>query len=201
MPRQEPALEGYNFDDPLDVEDFDQETALWVDSNAFWARCTAAGFDEESKSRFTHAGSIIATGLQAGYPTEVETKLDCHVMAAAQFLLHAGDVIDEQCIRKRYSPPRYHLWKGFNDGNGPVVWRQWGERLGEIAAALESGGGELGFQLFDKNRVALTDMVIRARDKVVGLEPEMFAQQPASATTAPIQEAEATTEAATGLEA
>jgi hypothetical protein len=77
-----------------------------------------------------------------------------------------------------------------------------GERLSEIAAALESGGGELGFQLFDKKRVALTDMVLRARDKVVGLEPDMFAQQPASAITARIQEAEAeaTTEVATGLE-
>ncbi|KAK3897545.1 hypothetical protein C8A05DRAFT_19710 [Staphylotrichum tortipilum] len=107
MPREDPTLETYNFDDPLDVQDFDEDTTLWINSNAFWARCTGAGFDEESKFRFTHAGSSIATGLEEGYPKDLETKLDCHVMAAAQFLLHAGDVINDECVRKRYFPPRY----------------------------------------------------------------------------------------------
>ncbi len=194
MPREDPLLDQYNFEDLLDLHQFDQATTLWVDSNAFWARCTGAGFDEESKSRFAHAGSIIAMGLEPGYHAELDTKLDSHVMAAAQFLLHAGDLIDEECVRKLHSPSSYHSWKGFNDGNGPVVWKQWGERLGEIVAALESGG-ELGFKLFEKNRDALFDMVIRARDKVVALEPEMFAQQPAPDTTSAGQEAVAVAEA------
>jgi hypothetical protein len=171
----EPNLAGYNLDIPEDVQDFESDTARWVDAHAFQARCTAAGFDEGFKYRFTHAGGIIAIGLETGYPGGLETKLDCHIMAAAQYILHAGDVIDGECVRQRRSPPRQHSWKGFNDGNGPVVWKQWGRRLSEIAEALESGK-EPGFKVFEKNREALADMVIKARDKMVALEPELFAQ-------------------------
>jgi len=177
------------------VEEFNSLTAAWVNVNAFEARCTGANLDAESKYRFTHAGSVIDTGLQPGYPADLTTKVDCYVMAAAQYLLYAGEAIHDECVRQRRS--LRDAWKGFDDGNGPIVWKRWGERLVEIAAALVSGG-ELGFKLYEKNRATLTDMVIRARDKVVGLEPEMFVPQPvASATTADVQvaEAEAGTEA------
>jgi len=185
------------------VEEFKGLTAAWVNVKAFEARCTGAKLDAESQYRFTHAGSVIDTGLQPGYPAHLTTKLDCYVMAAVQYLLHAGDAIHDECVRQRRSPALRDAWKGFDDGNGPIVWKRWGKRLVEIAAALESGGergsgGELGFKLYEKNRAMLTDMVIRARDKVVGLEPEMFVPQPvALATTADVQlvEAEARMEA------
>lgn len=193
----------FNFDNPLDVEEFNSLAAAWVNVKAFEARCTGANLDAESQYRFTHAGSVIDTGLQLGYPAHLTTKLDCYVMAAVQYLLYAGDAIHDECVRQRRSPVLRDAWKGFDDGNGPIVWKRWGERLVEIAAALENGselesGGELGFKLYEKNRATLTDMVIRARDKVVGLEPEMFVPRPvASATSADVQvaEAEAGTEA------
>ncbi len=186
----EPSPQSFNFNDPLDVEEFDELTAAWVNIKAFQGRCTGAGLDAEYKYRFTTAGFIIDIGLQPGFPAHHKTKLDCYIMAAAQYLLHAGDVIHDECVRQRRSPAYPYGWKGFDNGNGPVVWKRWGQRLSEIAVALESGG-ELGFKLEEKNRAALTDMVIRARDKVVGLEPEMFAQQePASAVSSGEQEVE-----------
>ena len=179
------------------MEEFNGLTAAWVNVKTFEARCTGANLDAESQYRFTHAGSVIDTGLQPGYPAHLTTKLDCYVMAAVQYLLHAGDAIHDDCVHHRRSPALRDAWKGFDDGNGPAVWKRWGNWLVEIAATLESGG-DLGFKLYEKNRATLTDMVIRARDKVVGLEPEMFAPQPvASVTTADVQvaEAEAGTEA------
>jgi hypothetical protein len=69
----------------------------------------------------------------------------------------------------------HHGWKGWADGKGPAVWKQWGARLAEIANAFESGG-ELGFKLFDKNREAVKDMVVKARERMIALEPELFAR-------------------------
>ncbi|KAK4034498.1 hypothetical protein C8A01DRAFT_18713 [Parachaetomium inaequale] len=163
-----------NLKDPDRLQLFEQSTAYYVNFYAFQARCTAAGFDAGFKTRFIRAGDIISTGLHPDYPDYLE-KLDCHVMAAAQYILHAGNVIDAECVKKQLPPRRHPGWKGWDNGNGPAVWKQWGNSLAEIADALE-GRGELGFRLFEKNREALTDMVIKARDKMVALEPALFAQ-------------------------
>lgn len=117
----------------------------------------------------------MALGLLPAYPPGLETKLDCHVMAAAQWILHAADVMDHEYVRNRPCPPPRHPWKGFDNINGPADWKQWGERLAEISVALEIGG-DLGFKLFEENREALSNMVVKARDKIVRLEPGLFAE-------------------------
>lgn len=166
----------YNWDDPEEVQQYESDTANWLDFYTFQARCTAAGLDEGHKYRFNPTGTVMSVGLEQGYPSNVETKLDIHVMAAAQHILIAGDVVDAECVKKQLPTGRNRSWKGWRDGNGPVVWKQWGRRLSEIAEALESGK-EPGFKILDeKNKKALQDMVIRARDKMVALEPELFAE-------------------------
>lgn len=160
---------------PEEARDFKDDAARWVDAYAFHARCTAAGLNEGHKHRFTSAGEAIAIGLQPGYPASLPSKMGCHIIAAAQYILLAGDVIYDECVRNRRSPPRQFSWKGFDDGTGTVVWKQWGDRLAEIAAALE-GRAELDFELCKENAEALRDMVVKARDKMVALEPELFKQ-------------------------
>ncbi len=98
---------------------------------------------------------------------------DCEVMAAAQFILIAGDIIHAECVKKQLAPHRHHVWKGWADGKGPTVWKRWGDRFAEILNALE-GRGELGFTLDEQNRELVKDMVARARAKIVALEPELF---------------------------
>ena len=171
-----PWAGGYNFDDPYHVEEFESHMKGWVDVSAFRARCTAARVDEGDKDRFTTAADVIATGLEAAYLGE--EILDCHIMAAAQYILLAGGVIDAECVKRQLMivPERIpHSWTDWADGKGPEVWKRWGHRFAEIADALESGG-ELGFKLYEHNREALTDMVVRARDKMRALEPELFAE-------------------------
>ena len=96
-------------------------------------------------------------------------------MVVAQWILIAGDETHAECVKKQLPPPaaRKHGWDGWYNGNGPVVWQQWGNKLAEIAAALE-GGGNPGFRLFEKNRELLTNMVVKARDKMIALEPDLL---------------------------
>lgn len=170
-----PRLDDYNLSDPEVIRAFDDAAAYWVDFHAFRARCTGAGLDEGFRYRFTTAGEIIDIGLQPGYPKNLGTKLDCHIMAAVQYILHAGQVIYAKCVQRQLPPHREHDWKGWADGKGPETWKNWGNRLREIADALE-GGRDPGFTLFEKNREAVKDMVIKARDKMIALEPALFAQ-------------------------
>ncbi len=163
-------------DSPEDVQGFESHMSAWVDVCAFRARCTGARVDEGDKDRFMSAADTIANGLEAAYC--IPEKLDCHIMAAAQYILLAGDVIDAECVKRQLVivperiPP---YWTDWADGKGPEVWKRWGNRFAEIADALETGG-ELGFKLYEHNREALTDMVLRARDKMRALEPELFAE-------------------------
>lgn len=80
-------------------------------------------------------------------------------------------------MAKQLSPLTHPLcgsrWGGWANGNGPAVWKWWGDRLTEILAALEAGQ-DPGFTLLERNREALTRMVVEARDKVVALEPGLF---------------------------
>jgi hypothetical protein len=77
----------------------------YVDFHALSARCTGAGFDAGHKFRFDTAGLIISRGLQPGYP-EWLGKMDCHIMAAAQYILHAGDAMDAECVKEQLPPHR-----------------------------------------------------------------------------------------------
>ena len=166
----------YNWDDPEQVQEYESDTSNWLGFYTLQARCTAAGLDEGHAYRFTATGIVMSVGLEQGYPSNLETKLDCHIMAAAQHILIAGDVINAECVKKQLPTGRNKSWKGWRDGNGPVVWKQWGKQLIKIAAALESGK-EPGFKIMDgTSRETLKDMVIRARDKMIALEPELFAQ-------------------------
>ncbi len=155
-----------------------EERARWVNACAFEARCTAAGFDEGHKHRFTHMASTIQMGIDTDAdPHHSGTPApDYHVIGAAQYILVAGDVIDAECVRRQLPFHHHHGFKGWADGNGPAVWKRWGDRLAEIADALD-GGGELPCTLYEEtSREALRDMVDRARDKMVALEPQLFAQ-------------------------
>ncbi|KAK3327052.1 hypothetical protein B0T19DRAFT_151298 [Cercophora scortea] len=169
-----PHDEGLDWSDPSEVSDYEEGATAWVNYHAFAARCVAAGLNEGFKHRFDNPAMVIALGLDPDYRPAYK-KLDCHVMAAAQYLTIAAEVIDAECVRKQLPPNRHHDWTGWADGKGPSVWKRWGDRLKEIADAID-GGGELGFRLQDKNKEVVKDMVTRARQTMVALEPELFAE-------------------------
>ncbi|KAJ4286911.1 hypothetical protein N0V88_007856 [Collariella sp. IMI 366227] len=148
---EELDIDTYNLDDPDDAQDFENDIARWVDTFAVRARCTAAGLDEESKSCFTVAGDITAKGLDPGYPRGLKTNLDCHVMASAQYIFFAGGVIHD-------------------------IVEALGQAFQEIVDVLQGQGGGLGFKLFEKNREAFKNMVIKAWDKMVTLQPDLLSE-------------------------
>ncbi|KAH6612876.1 hypothetical protein B0J18DRAFT_441286 [Chaetomium sp. MPI-SDFR-AT-0129] len=178
MPTSEPHIETYNLTNEFDLAEFHADCARWVSAAALNARCTSAGFINSLYVHgFPRIGYSIAMALQPGYPSHLPTKLDCHVMAAAQYILLAGATIDENCVRNQLPFHRMHHWKRWADGNGPNLWRQWGDRFAEIAQALDDGAVEeekLGFRLFEANRDALREMVGQARERMVELEPTLF---------------------------
>jgi hypothetical protein len=115
---------------------FDEAAAIWVNFHSFQARCTGAGFDEGHRFRFDHAGYIISIGLTPGFPEYVDPKLDCHVMAAAQYILHAGEAIDAACVKQQLPPHRHHSWKGWADGEGPGRVEAVGDEAGRNCGRL-----------------------------------------------------------------
>jgi hypothetical protein len=158
---------------------FHEDIVNYVNCRVFLARCMGAGLDDGFRDRFTTAGKTISFSLRLFELTRFQAyeNMDFHTIVAAQYIILAGDVLDAECVKKQLPPHLCRHWDGWANGNGSVVWKRWGDRLQCIVEALESGG-ELDFELvLEKNRVALKDMVIRARDKVVALEPELFAKQ------------------------
>lgn len=133
-----------------------------------------AELDVKYRARFGHDGHRISVGLQPGFPEYQTPWVDCQVMVAAQYIVLAGDVIDAECVKKQLSPAR-RGWKGWENGNGPSVWKHWAIQLGEIADTLQRGE-DPGFRVLKDNREALMDMAIGARNKMVALEPELLAQ-------------------------
>ncbi|KAK4142514.1 uncharacterized protein C8A04DRAFT_13138 [Dichotomopilus funicola] len=161
----------------LNLLDFNAACARWVSAAALSARCTSAGFNNLYIHCFPRIGYVLTLGLEPGFPSHQPTKLDCYVMAAAQYILLAGATIDENCVRNQLPFHRMHRWKRWADGNGPNMWRLWGDRFAEIAQALDDGVVEeeqLGFRLFEQNRAALREMVGQARERMVELEPALF---------------------------
>jgi hypothetical protein len=167
------AEDADNLKSQEDIDEFEASVAAFVSFHTFSARCTAAGLDLADRGRFHSQGSFISSTILQ----PLEEFLDCQIMAVAQWILLSGDVIHAECVKKQLPPPihRKHVWDGWENGNGPVVWKQWADKLAEIAAALE-GGGDPGFKLFEKNREVLTDMVEKARDKMIALEPGLLAK-------------------------
>ncbi|KAL2147923.1 hypothetical protein VTI28DRAFT_3401 [Corynascus sepedonium] len=158
---------------PESLLSLERESADYVNFHAFNARCMAAGLDARSKGRFSAEGHRISVGLDPGYPDYKAPWISCQVLVAAQYIVLAGDVIAAECVRKQLPPNRY-CWKGWENGNGPSVWKHWAAKLGEIADTLQRGE-DPGFRVLEGNRGTLTDMVIKARGKMVALEPELFA--------------------------
>lgn len=157
-----------------DIKVFESDAAAYISFETFWARCTAAGLDAEDRYRapFDWQGSFISSTLQPN-----EELLDYEITAILQLILIAGHVIHAECVAKQLSPLTHPLcgsrWGGWANGNGPAVWKWWGDRLTEILAALEAGQ-DPGFTLLERNREAFTRMVVEAKDKVVALEPGLF---------------------------
>lgn len=134
----------------------------------------AAGLDAKEEGRFQSEISYISVGLDPGVLDYKAPELDCQVMAAAQYILVAGDVIFAECIKKELPISRYS-WKGWKHTSGPSLWRQWCAKLTEIADTLERGE-DPGFKILEGNREALTDMTIKAKNKMVALEREFPSQ-------------------------
>ncbi|KAL2166563.1 hypothetical protein VTG60DRAFT_2510 [Thermothelomyces hinnuleus] len=181
---------------PENLLSLKRDSADYVNYHAFNARCIAAGMDAASKDRFQGEAHRISVGLDPGVLDYKEPEIDCQVMAAAQYIVLAGDVIYAECVKKQLPPYRFG-WKGWKHSSGPSIWKHWSAKLIEIADALERGG-DPGFKILEGNREALTEMVIKARDKMLALEPELLAQsEPRSVEEArPAEEATSTAEAA-----
>ncbi|KAK3290519.1 uncharacterized protein B0H64DRAFT_412709 [Chaetomium fimeti] len=176
------AEDADNLKSQEDIDDFEASVAAFVSFHTFSARCTAAGLDSADRGRFHSQGSFISSTIMQ----PLGEFLDYQIMAVAQWILLSGDVIHAECVKKQLPPVihRKYVWEGWENGNGPVVWKQWADKLAEIAAALE-GGGDPGFKLFEKNREVLTDMVEKARDKMIALEPGLFTEPSPGPVTNP----------------
>ncbi|KAH6631313.1 hypothetical protein F5144DRAFT_489466 [Chaetomium tenue] len=158
-----------NLNSQKDIDEFEDHFAAYLSYQTFSARCTAAGLDKGDTSRFESPGSYISAWLQSDWEL-----LDCQIVVISQWILIAGDEIHAECVRKQLPrPARRPAWDGWYDGNGPIIWKQWGDKLAEFAAGLE-GGGNPGFRLFENHREVLTGMVVKARDKMIALEPGLF---------------------------
>ncbi|KAL2173716.1 uncharacterized protein P884DRAFT_210941 [Thermothelomyces heterothallicus CBS 202.75] len=159
---------------PDNLSSLKRASAEYVNYHAFRARCLAAGLDAGEEGRFQSEVHSISVGLDPGVLDYKAPEIDCQVMAAAQYIVLAGDVIYAECVKKHLPPYRFG-WTGWKHSSGPSIWKHWSAKLIEIADALERGG-DPGFKILEGSREALTDMVIKARDKMLDLEPELPAQ-------------------------
>lgn len=159
---------------PGNLSLLERESAQYVNYHAFNSRCMAAGLDAGENGRFQSEVSYISVGLNPGVPGYEAPEIDCLVMAAAQYILIAGDVIYAECIKKQSSPSHY-AWGGWKYINGPSLWKHWWTKLTEIAETLDRGE-DPGFKILEGNRGALMDMVVKAKNKMVALEPELLVQ-------------------------
>ncbi|KAK4245011.1 hypothetical protein C7999DRAFT_34623 [Corynascus novoguineensis] len=166
---------------PENLQSLERASVEYVNFHTFNARCIAAGLDTGLNGPFASEGPIISVGLNPGDHSFKAPWVDCLVMAAAQYIIIAGDVIDAECVKKQAPPDRWG-WKGWENGNGPSLWKHWATKLGEIADTLLRGE-DPGFRMLEGNRGTLTDMVIKARDKMVALEPELLVQSDSDPAT------------------
>jgi hypothetical protein len=118
-----------------------------VNYSAFIARCIQARIDDHLYHISKYPGINIPDGLD--YYIGPGVKRDSRVMIAAQYILLAGPVIDEEFIQKRevYS-------------KGVVQWQSWAKTFKELAEV------ELAPEV--------KEAVIEARKKMISLRPELF---------------------------
>ncbi|KAK0666411.1 hypothetical protein QBC41DRAFT_150436 [Cercophora samala] len=143
----------------------------WVNYHALRARCILAGLYEGYEGYLDGPSATISYVLgpeEERYPGDI---LDVTVMAACNYILMIGDIIDSECVQKQQPPYRYQ-WKCWEDGNGPAVWKQWARRLSEIIEDLEKGN-DSGLHIREKNRDALQELVTKARARMAELEPAL----------------------------
>lgn len=120
---------------------------MWVNFSAFLARCIQARIDNSALPICKYPSINIPDGLDYNIPPGI--KRDSRVMNAAQYILLAGPVLDEEFIQNPKEYPR-----------GVVEWQSWAKRfeqLVEIELASE-----------------VKEAVIEARKKMISLRPELF---------------------------
>ncbi|KAL2147924.1 hypothetical protein VTI28DRAFT_3402 [Corynascus sepedonium] len=109
---------------PENFQSLKRASVEYVNFHTFNARCIAAGLNTGLDGVFASEGPIISVGLNPGGPSFKAPWVDCLVMAAAQYIIIAGDVIDAECVKKQAPPDRWG-WNGWENGNGPSVWKHW----------------------------------------------------------------------------
>lgn len=91
--------------------------------SGFLARCIQAGLNNNYPDGLRYPSIDIREGLAQDLPSG--PRRDCKVMVAAQYILLAGRMIAEDCLKKPV--------KGF----GLDEWRHWAERLEAISRQEE----------------------------------------------------------------
>jgi hypothetical protein len=128
------------------LSEWKQECSEWLNLSSFIARCTGARVDDHLPGITKYPSIDIAEGLEKEIPPGLTR--DTRVMIAAQHILLAGRVVDEELVRK----PKIS-W-------GLDKWQLWAKKLKELTE------GELAPEV----KIA----VVEARKKLVELHPELF---------------------------
>ena len=117
--------------------------------SSFVARCTEARIDEHFPDFIKYARLDVPEGLEKEMSPGL--KRDTRVMVAAQYILLAGHVIDEELVQKPTKKRKSY---------GLEKWKLWAGKLQELARE------ELASEV--------KDAVVEARQKMVSLHPELF---------------------------
>lgn len=112
--------------------------------SSFIARCINARIDDHFPDIAKYPSIDIPEGLEKDIPSGI--KRDTRVMIAAQHILLAGRVIDEELVQ--------------NDSLGLNRWHLWAEKLKELT------GKELA--------PTVKTAVVEARNKLISIHPELF---------------------------
>ncbi|KAK6829784.1 hypothetical protein PG987_010368 [Apiospora arundinis] len=113
----------------LDSDANPTNPAKYVNFSAFLARVFARGLVDTTRFCALITGEFL--GLRWPYNKRPE-KGEPHVLAAAQWVAHAGPALWEMCEKKAYAA------KGFN----PTWWARWRDRFGQVAADDSGFGGQ-----------------------------------------------------------
>ncbi|KAK4202021.1 hypothetical protein QBC40DRAFT_277246 [Triangularia verruculosa] len=159
------------------AQEYELDPIRWVNHHAFRARCILAGLCEGDEGFLDGPTAAIDYGLRLERERSSQKVADATVIAAANYIIMIGDIIDSECVRKQQTPYR-DQWRGWRDGNGPTVWKQWARRLSEILEGLEKGD-DAGLHVREKNRAVLRDLATKARARMEELEPALIIEMEA----------------------
>ncbi|KAL2127139.1 hypothetical protein VTI74DRAFT_11260 [Chaetomium olivicolor] len=108
------------------------------------------------RHRLTVPGRIIPTGLEPHYPATPTTKFDCHVLVTAQQSFLSATCWTLSACENSSRRTSTTAGKGGGTGMDPLCGvKGWGR---------------------SQKGVVLTEMVVKARNKMLALEPELFAE-------------------------